>query len=123
VPVPQSEATVVAGRCDFCYEDHPAWLIPARDFEVLPGHFSGGDWAACDGCMALIEANSWSGLLRRAKSGWESRHGAMPTEVSSSLPRLYRLLRKNISGSPVPNVAPIGATSAKFGQGFKSTRT
>lgn len=123
VPIPQSEAQVVIGRCDFCYEDYPAWVVPAREFEVLSGHVSTGDWAACETCAALIEGNRWSALVRRAQEGWESRHQQqMPEGLAASLPRLYRLLRKNITGSlkPNPAVAQAARDSAKYGTGFKT---
>lgn len=119
-PVRQSEALVVAGRCDFCYRDYPEWVVPAAEFEVLPGHLSTGDWAACGGCAALVESNQWSALVRRAQVGWEARNGPMPDQVLSSLPRLYRLLRKNIVGTLKPNPGLSVAPSAKFGRGWKS---
>lgn len=124
VPVPQAEALVVVGRCDFCYADHPAWVVPAANFEVVPGHMSAGDWAACDGCKDLINANQWSTLVRRAQVGFESRNGPMDPVVVASLPRLYRLLRKNITGSLKPNPAleqQAGRGAARFGRGWKAT--
>lgn len=123
IPVPQSEALMVVGRCDFCYVDHPAWVVPAAEFEVLPGHVSTGDWAACDACAALIEQNRWSGLVRRAQEGWEERHlQPMPDGVAASLPRLYRLLRKHITGSLKSNPAAQRAArdAAKYGTGYKT---
>lgn len=121
-PVRQTEAEVVVGRCDFCYVDHPEWVIPARDFEVVPGHVSNGNWAACDECGVLIERGQWSALTRRARSGWEARHGEMPANLAASLPRLYRLLRRNITGSKQPNPAlrASGGDTARYGQGRKS---
>lgn len=122
VPIPQSEALVVAGRCDFCYADYPEWLVPAREFEVVPGHISSNDWAACNDCAALIEKHQWSALLRRARVSWESRHGAMPPAMEQGLARMYRLLRKHMAGSlqPNPAVASQGSSAAKFGQGWKT---
>lgn len=121
VPVPQSQALVVHGRCDFCYVDNPGWVVPAEDFEVMPGQMSGGNWAACDDCARLIESNQWSALVRRARTGWEARHGPMPAPVSESLPRLYRLLRRHITGSLQPNpVRQEGGGSGKFGTGWKT---
>ena len=124
MPVPQSQALVVAGRCDFCYADHPAWVVPARDFEVLPGHVSNGDWAACSDCGRLIETDQWSALTRRARRGWEQIHGPMPDHQSDALPRLYRLLRKNITGAlrPNPGLGASGGSGAKFGSGWKTGR-
>lgn len=41
--------------------------MPCRDFraEQIPGHGSIGDWAACDECKALIEADQRDALARR----------------------------------------------------------
>lgn len=100
VPIPAIEVDEIAGRCDFCYADGPEFVIPARDFEVVPGHESLGDWAACATCADLIGSDQWSRLVRRASEGYEQRHGPMDAQVAASLPRLYRLLRKNMSGSP-----------------------
>ena len=125
VPVPVDQALVVAGRCDFCYVDYPAWVIPAREFEALPGHMSAGDWAACDACVALIESNQWSALIRRAAESWQRRHGEpMAQQVLAGLPRLYRLLRKNITGSKQPNPSLANAREGgRYGRGWKSGPT
>lgn len=122
-PVPQSQAVVVADRCDFCYADHPQWVVPARSFMLMAGHNSGGDWAACDECAPLIERDQWSALARRAKEGWEERHGVpMPGPVADNLSRMYRLLRRNITGSLKPNPAlnRPGSKAGRFGTGWKS---
>lgn len=122
VPVRQSEAEFVAGRCDFCFADFPQWIVPAHAFEVAPGHMSNNDWAACNECAELIEGDRWTGLLRRAKASWETRNGGMSPGVEANLGRLYRLLRRNISGSLQPNPALESArnAAAKFGRGWKS---
>lgn len=122
-PVPVSEALVVAGRCDFCTRDFPEWVVPASEFEVTPGHMSGDDWAACNECAALIEKDQWNALIRRAKAGWEDRNGPMPAELEGSIPRLYRLLRRHITGSikPNPSLVARGGTTAKYGIGWKAT--
>lgn len=128
-PVPQSEAVATVGRCDFCFADFPEWLVPARDFEVMPGHMSDGDWSACAECVRLIESNQWARLLRRARQSWERRHEeVMPPAMEAGLARMYRLLRKHISGSPYPNPhglperLPPGAdpnVSGRYGRGSK----
>lgn len=121
VPVPVSEAVVVVGRCDFCYADWPAWVVPAGEFEVMPGHMSSGDWAACDGCAALINSNQWSALIRRAQQSWQIRHGEpMAPPVADGLPRLYRLLRKHITGGLRPNPVGVSRQGGRFGQGWKT---
>jgi hypothetical protein len=125
IPVPVDQALVVAGRCDFCYADYPEWVIPAREFEALPGHMSSGDWAACEACARLIESNQWSALQRRAAQSWLQRHGEpMAPLVLAGLPRLYRLLRKNITGTKQPNPSiSKGGEGGRYGRGWKSDTT
>jgi len=71
----------VAGSevCDFCNDPHPTWSYPTSDFvgsettEVTPEakihhtHYSRGDWAACDVCHGLIEADNIPGLKQRMR--------------------------------------------------------
>lgn len=110
VPVPADQIQVRA-RCDFCYSDEVAWVVPAREirFEVIgspqPPIGGGGmdaDWAACDPCSKLIDGNRWNALLERVKRSWEDRHGPMSPEVEAELKKLYRVLRKNITGALRP---------------------
>lgn len=123
VPVPQAEALLVAGRCDFCYVDYPEWVVPASDFEVLPGHMSQGPWAACSVCAGLIEKDQWSALVRRAIAGYEERHGGfMPEQAQSNLSPMYRRLRKHITGALQPNPARAAQSgSGRFGRGAKAS--
>lgn len=59
--------------CDFCSEQPVKWRYPARDVRPIeavsiPGllvQTSVGDWAACDKCHALIEADDRDGLAWR----------------------------------------------------------
>jgi hypothetical protein len=56
--------------CDFCSSDGPAWRYPARTFIAycvtnLAGE-SVGDWAACETCRGLIEADDRRGLAQRS---------------------------------------------------------
>jgi hypothetical protein len=57
-------------QCDFCSVPGPVWRYPARSFVAYrAANVAGesvGDWAACDLCHALIEANDRSGLARRS---------------------------------------------------------
>ncbi len=94
-PVPTSSDVQWRGRCDFCNEDESTHTVPARDFELpgLAGHSSFGAWSACGQCVALIEANRWNEVVRRA----------VPSTAEQDLARrLYRTLRKNITGPPQP---------------------
>lgn len=56
--------------CDFCSSTGPAWRYPARTFIAycvpnLAGE-SVGDWAACETCRGLIEADDRCGLAERS---------------------------------------------------------
>lgn len=96
-------------RCDFCNEDEPKWVVPVRPFPVpdQPGVMSGENWSACEGCGHLIELNQWTALLRRVAESWERRHGLpMLPEVKTGLSSVYRVLRKNITGSMRPVEKP-----------------
>jgi hypothetical protein len=68
--------------CDFCGEPGPAWIYPARAFEVVVAvfdendlnmddsirHAFDGEWSACPTCAELLERDDRSGLLRHAAS-------------------------------------------------------
>lgn len=102
VPVPESTIQTI-GRCDFCNTDFPIWVIPVFSFEMpgLPGHFSEGDWAACDTCKILIVKNHWDTLVRRATERTDA--SIVPREViRATLVTMYNRLRKNMSGEPYP---------------------
>lgn len=86
-------------RCDFCFADDPHYVVPARSFNHGIG-ISAGDWAACELCAREIERDSWNGLLRRVLASWEARYGEpMEEPVREGLRRMYRGLRKNITGA------------------------
>lgn len=100
VPVLRSELPGTL-RCDFCSEDDPEMIVPARDFAIDGGaNNSRGNWAACTTCGHLIETNQWNALIRRVRDLWPDKKGEpMPPAVEASLIYLYRLLRKNINGA------------------------
>ena len=57
-------------QCDFCSAPRPSWRYPARSFigyraSNLVGE-SVGDWAACDACHKLIEADDHEHLAQRS---------------------------------------------------------
>lgn len=109
VPVPRAQATTVKGRCDFCSDEEPQWILPAKDFEVLKDHISHGDWSACDKCAALIRKGRWYDIVDRASAIWARKEGRpMPAEVQNSLHVMYALLRKNLAGELRP-VNPPGS--------------
>ena len=102
-PVPVLPGEVpTRGRCDFCQAEDPTWVLPARDFDLvgLPTG-SKGDWAACDTCANLISMDRWNALLARAVASWEERHGK-DSIAPVFMGRLYRTLRKNITGAIRP---------------------
>lgn len=90
------------GRCDFCNLDQMAFALPVRDFQPpgLSGHMSMGDWAACLDCARLIDGNRWTDLVTRVISIREGQFGETTDPVHYN--RLYRAVRKNISGSLRP---------------------
>lgn len=97
------------GRCDFCNDDGPSFVLPAREFiigrdmERDADVGSHGDWSACTPCAVLIEGNRWSALVRRVKERWEAAHGVpQPDHLMTANTRLYRMLRSNITGSLRP---------------------
>lgn len=57
-------------RCDFCSAPWPMWRYPARSFiAYVAANLAGesvGDWAACDACHLLIEADDRAGLALRS---------------------------------------------------------
>lgn len=114
----------MAGRlaCDFCPQAEegaaPArWRYPARSFAVahLPGSGSRGDWAACDPCHALIEADDWEGLEERYYSRLRIPPELAPIlgtvearrQVSWGLRSSWRQFQQHRTGPAVP----IGAGS------------
>jgi hypothetical protein len=64
--------------CDFCSAPAPAWRYPARTFlAYCVANVAGesvGDWAACDECHRLIEAEDRNGLAQRSLDGLISKH-------------------------------------------------
>lgn len=108
IPVPLGEVHT-EGRCDFCHAPRPQKVLPVRPFmtvEPVPmpiDQASGGDWGCCLECAQLIDSGQWSAVTRRAAAEFERRHGiAMPDQVRTSLNRLHRQVRKNVTGLTRP---------------------
>lgn len=107
-PVPiEQPAGWTGGRCDFCNDARPEWVLPSRTFETpIETATSGGDWAACNECARFIERDQWNALIRRCVDAFMRRHPEhgpeTATSVETRLKQLYRKLRKNISGSLRP---------------------
>ncbi|GAB3459147.1 hypothetical protein GCM10027436_65220 [Actinophytocola sediminis] len=98
------------GRCDFCNDESPTFVLPVRDFVApnVPGDVTGwdysqGGWAACTRCAPLIDANRWNALERRWAAAFQQHHGIPPSADAATATRaLLRTLRTNISGSLTP---------------------
>lgn len=56
--------------CDFCSSPRPRWRFPTKSFVAMETRFcideSKGDWAACDLCKEMIDANNLEGLAERS---------------------------------------------------------
>ncbi len=84
--------------CDFCSAPDPAWRYPAKSFVAycapnIAGE-SVGDWAACDRCHILIEANDRRGLAQRSLNELIARH----PEASAAA----TIWCRRIASSPAP---------------------
>ncbi len=56
--------------CDFCSTQNPKYWYPATDFQAWQVNgvtgSSRGEWAACEPCYALIEADDRKALAERS---------------------------------------------------------
>lgn len=113
----------VDGRCDLCFAADPTWVIPARDFEIVPGQHSMGYWSACEICTGYIRMDRWNMIRRRAAENWESRHNLpVGRDKLTAFDRIFRLLRKNIIGAPMPldEAFHRAVHDTDFGRGLKT---
>lgn len=91
------------GRCDFCNSDNPSHVLPARSFLTeMPMHGSDDDWAACTDCAVLIERDQWNRLLDRVWTCRAERGQPHGDAERAATKRLWRTLRKNVTGSLRP---------------------
>lgn len=99
-------------QCDFCSVPGPEWRYPARSFVAycapnVAGE-SVGDWAACDQCRALIEADDRRGLAQRSLDELILKHpeacGAAAA-LYENLAELHQQFFANRSGPAVPITA------------------
>ena len=100
--------------CDFCSAPDPAWRYPARSFVAycVPNAVgeSVGDWAACEQCHILIEANDRSGLAQRSLDELIARHpeaSLAATVLYEELAQLHREFFGHRSGAAVRIGAPV----------------
>jgi hypothetical protein len=92
-------------RCDFCSNHETRWRYPCPDFSLdvpsLQGWNSDGDWAACDPCSTLIEADQWDALVTRSQKHLNRLHpdGKLaPTQVKGSLAIIHQGFRQRRNG-------------------------
>ena len=100
--------------CDFCSAPEPAWRYPARSFLAycvtnVAGE-SVGDWAACEQCHILIEADDRSGLARHSLDELIAKHPEAilaATALYEELARLHREFFDHRSGPAVRVGVPV----------------
>ena len=91
--------------CDFCSSASPIWRYPARTFIAycvpnVAGE-SVGDWAACETCRQLIEADDRRGLAQRSVEQLISDHPEfrkLRTDLCEELMRLHAKFFENRCG-------------------------
>jgi len=100
VAVPDLEFLYINEKCDFCFADTSAWVLPAEPFVIAPGHGSDGDWAACEACAELIRADAWYKLLQLVRKRWPEAHSGnrMPPETAQLHHLLWQELRTHVTG-------------------------
>jgi hypothetical protein len=101
--------------CDFCSALDPAWRYPAQSFVAycapnIAGE-SVGDWAACDRCHILIEANDRSGLAQRSVDELIARDPEARAAAAVLYEKLAELHREFFAHRSGP-AAPIPANAA-----------
>lgn len=101
VPV-RAPADFAGGKCDFCGQGHPAFVLPANDFRIPHDsmRMSEGPWAACEACAGLIDSEKWTKLVKRVSTciaRSQGRERVDPGDLAI-LHNLYRALRANIKG-------------------------
>jgi len=95
--------------CDFCSSTPIRWWYPTRSFDMPPiaGFVMGsiGNWAACDPCHALIEAQEWDKLRERTLDAFFALNpGVRATreQIGSHARCLHALFREMRQGPPGP---------------------
>ncbi len=108
LPVPVEPGPLYAITfCDLCHAVDPDHLLPARDFMLVGGDASSGDWSICGQCARQVETNRWNEILRRMVAGFYARNGIdMEPDRIAVIAKNHRLLRKHIIGAPHPGRLP-----------------
>lgn len=84
--------------CDFCLSPDVEWEFPATTMPLV-GHpligESQGEWAACEGCKALVEAHDLGGLIERSIAGHQAAERPSGVRLKP-LPIWRRETRENL---------------------------
>ena len=96
-------------QCDFCSVPCPSWRYPARSFIAyrasnLAGE-SVGDWAACDACHKLVEADDRYSLAQHSLDKLILKHPearAAAEILFQNLAELHRQFFEHRCGPAVP---------------------
>jgi len=77
--------------CDFCSSPDIHWRYEANNFlEVTTMWGSAGDWAACNECHALIEADDRTGLTNRSVDTYFTNYPGMLPDTKETRAHLFR---------------------------------
>lgn len=96
VPVPV-DSIHTTFMCDFCLAENARWALPVEDYTAAPTGENVGDWAACDVCASLLQADDWDGITSRAVAAMQERHPGAP-DNRPAFDFLYQQLRQHIIG-------------------------
>ena len=104
--------TNVILQCDFCSALGPKWRYPTRSFVAycvpnVAGE-SVGDWAACDECHSLIEADDRRVLAQRSLDKLILKHPEASAEAAvlyENLAELHQQFFAHRNGTAVPIAA------------------
>ena len=97
VPVPV-DSIHTTFMCDFCLAENARWALPVEDYTAAPTGQNVGDWAACDVCASLLQADDWDTLTNRAVEAMQRRHPGTPSN-REAFNFLYQQLRQHIIGA------------------------
>lgn len=95
-------------KCDFCGAA-PRWRYRARSFAVenIPGVGSQSDWAACNGCRVLIDADKREQLARRALMTHPTLGSLADTEIGEDMLNEIRLVHNQFFANRFGEAEPL----------------
>ncbi len=97
-------------RCDFCFAeiDKPAATIHAQ--AKMIAEFAGGqeveddgEWAACEDCAAVIQAQDWETLTERAVVGLRATLCGYDHSDDDTMRVKFRVILRLVFGLPGPD--------------------